>query len=359
MQTVSQATVLAAFLLCGSTGGAAGAQDYATTSRGSYTLEADRTNPDLPSDQTRAGLKAADTLLVLLKNTDLFRNRAGVNVSAWREVNVDRGAWGAGRPYYYGVGASVSLLVWEQDGVGKRHLSNSAAISVLIRVNGIPCAPIDNDGDEPDGGPPVSESRDNGARITGAFRGHDIYDGQCVFVRRTAEMPIMPLTKERYLKIEIARLQGRGDTNRARMKDDARFSPDVQKAIRAARMRADSGLSGRGREVQARLNAMSPAERRRQAAVQMHGVDGESLADVDSADALPLVQMNLKFFDPTLAATAPQVIQVVIPGMQKGVTPFGFDAEDDAFRHAFAVGARLRDQLDWSALDALVRRSPK
>jgi hypothetical protein len=108
-------------------------------------------------------------------------------------------------------------------------------------------------------------------------------------------------------------------------------------------------------QYQAQLNAMSPAERRRQAAV-----DGERLSDVDSADALPLVQLNPKFYDNTVGATVPQLIAVTIPGLQSGRVPFGFgDGTEDGVRTQLAIGARLRDQLDWAALEGLVRRSAR
>jgi hypothetical protein len=90
----------------------------------------------------------------------------------------------------------------------------------------------------------------------------------------------------------------------------------------------------------------------------MLGIDGERLVDVDSAGSLPLIQLNPRFFDSSLPASVPQVISVGIAGLQDGVTPFGYgDGTDDATKRVFAIGARLRDQLDWSAIEALVRRT--
>lgn len=157
------------------------AQEYATTQRGSLTMAGDEVSPELTPAQRRAGLQAADALLALLKKTELFRDLSGVSVSAWREVNIERGGWQTGRPFSYGVGASVSYLVWNQDGKGGRGIENGPTLHVEIRVNGTPCVPSDNDGVVADSGAPVSESRDNGARVTGQFRGRPIYDGSCVF----------------------------------------------------------------------------------------------------------------------------------------------------------------------------------
>lgn len=393
-------------------------QEYAASQRGTFKVTTDAVNPDIPAAQVRAGLEAADTLLAILKKAELFRNPVGVNVSAWREVNLDRGRWQTGRPYYYSVGATISQLVWKRDANGTRSLEEGPVTRVMIRVNGIPCAPIDNDGVEPDSGPPVSESRDNGARITGSFRGHAVYDGECLFMVRGTGSPIAPLTKERYMRLEILRLQGRLAGNRASMTDEAEHRPsDENKAmltekaptmdcapfiaalggdaagkkkameqckeanatiakqwkasqaemregasasdsgIHAARVLADTGGKSVVRRLQAELASMSPAERRKQASV-VTSIDGERLVDVDSAGSLPLIQLNPRFFDSSLPATVPQVISIEIAGLQDGVTPFGYgEGTEDATRRVFAIGARLRDQLDWSAIETLVRKT--
>jgi hypothetical protein len=340
-----------------------GGQDYAPAARGRYVHEPDRADPELPAAQRAAGLTAADTLLAILGRTELFRNPVGVTVSAWREVNVQRGGWQSGRPYYYGIGASIAYLVKGDDG----QIEDGPGISLVIRVNSIPCAPVDNDGVEPDSGPPVSESREHGARITGRFREHDIYDGSCVVIAGRPGGPIVPLTKERYLRILIADRGVRAMANREEMRKPSTQQAGVPRemqarmdsVIRAARQLADSGLGVQTNTLKAQLAAMPPAERRRQAAVELNGVDGESLADVDSTDALPLVQLNPRWFDTTLPATTPQLISVELMGIQKGVVPFGYDESDDATTRRMALGVRLRDQLDWAAIESLVRRTPR
>ena len=395
-----------------------GAQEYAPNERGAVTMAGDHVSPDIPAAQVRAALKATDTLIAILKKTELFRNPIGININLTRYVLTEPVPWQAGRPYYYGVETDISYLVWRRDYKGDRLLDNGTTLVSSIDINGIPCVPHHDDVVAPDGGPPVSESRDGGARITGEFRGHAVYS-ECVFMTRQAGSPLAPLTKERYMRLQILRLQKRVSTNRANMGEEAERPPSADSkamvagkapvidcdqlvggmpgdaaakkklldqckdanaqgakvyaqsqasvnagapaedsSLRAARVLADTGMNSQVRALQALLAAMPASERRRQAAAYVDARSGERLSDVDSVDTFPLVQLNARFFDNSLQPTVPQVVGVSMPDLQPGIPPSGFgDGTRDESKRVAALGARLRDQLDWTALEALVRKT--
>ena len=134
---------------------------------------------------------------------------------------------------------------------------------------------------------------------------------------------------------------------------------EIDSTVRANRMLADSGLKDEAHQSELKLAAMSPAERRRQAVV-IHGFDSDSLTDVTDPTGLPLEQFNVRFFDSATPPYVPQVISVAMPGLQTGFMPFGFgDESNEASRRRVALGTRLRDQLDWAALEGLLRRNPR
>lgn len=410
-------TMTSALLLLGAVRTAA-AQEYASNAHGTFKLRSDNVAPEIPAAQASAGLKAADTILAILKKTELFRTLTGVSIEANREVSVEPGGWQAGRPYYYGVEVRISLLVRQE---ASALPGDGPYIDVVIRGNSSGCGDVD-DAVPADGGPPVTALDGAGARITGEYRGHPVYDGSCLFMTAHPGSPTVPVTKERYLKIRIAQLRNRGARNRASMQGEERNKPseaikasqtaavagkapvmdcaemvkaipdassrktamdqckqgnaqivaqwaqaqgqagsggsEIDSTVRANRMLADSGLKDEAHAYELRLAALSPAERRRQAAI-VHGFDGDSLTDVKDPTALPLEQLNTSFFDKATPPYVPQVISVGMPGLQAGFMPSGFgDGSSEANQRRVALGTRLRDQLDWAALEKLLRRNP-
>ncbi len=113
----------------------------------------------------------------------------------------------------------------------------------------------------------------------------------------------------------------------------------------------------------AKLDALSPAERGAQAAVTMHrfkwSYQDDQLADVHDPDSAPLVQLNPAFFDQRKPATAPQIVTVCIPGIQ-GLENKTYErlAGDDReverrmLEQRTRDAVRIRDHLDWAALEA-------
>ena len=138
---------------------------------------------------------------------------------------------------------------------------------------------------------------------------------------------------------------------------DKRFQDIVQK-----------GREGEAQAVadqQGQLNALSPAERRSPVALIAEGRHefhiAESLGDTT---ALPLMQPNASFYDASLGPDAAQLIWVCGYHLQ-GLEDRGYErlAEgSDSWRQEKAFNerrirdmVRFRDQLDWSALDALLK----
>jgi hypothetical protein len=267
-----------------------------------------------------------------------------------------------------------------------------------------------------DGGPPVL----SGLRVTGEFRGKPFYDGECTYVSNRPVPPILPVTKERYLRLVILGMRADSarhvaeykknpisndpyaDWVRDKPKRDAenkktydelkKTSPQAADALLAAfnqqeaAMAADSdqmrGGNARLKELQqgatdtmgatiqrmqSELDGLSAAERMRPVAIEQHGVNwdwhSDQLVDPSTEDAKPLVQINPAFYDKSLAPDVPQVIWVCIPGLQGLVDKSYENQAGDTYTTEKARTERrthdatlIRDHLDWAALEALVKR---
>ena len=120
------------------------------------------------------------------------------------------------------------------------------------------------------------------------------------------------------------------------------------------------------RDLQSTLRGLSPAERAAPASVTTRGGDltwrADDLARADDPDSSPLVQLNPAFFDRSRSATAPQIITVCVPGLQgREDTSYDRLAGDERERERVMLERRtrdavlIRDHLDWSALEALLK----
>ena len=131
------------------------------------------------------------------------------------------------------------------------------------------------------------------------------------------------------------------------------------------------GVEGEGQGIanyQAKLDALSPEERRAPVAVITHhgtwSYRDDELADINDPESSPLVQLNPTFFDRTRPATAPQIVTVCIPGIQglenKAYERLAEGSERDQERRSLEQqtrdAVRIRDHLDWAALEAMVKQ---
>jgi hypothetical protein len=249
-----------------------------------------------------------------------------------------------------------------------------------------------------DNGPPVV----SGYRITGQFRGHPIYDGECAYVSTRPPL-LVPLTKDRYFKLVV--LGMRADSirhaaqfresgvasapdaytqwKRDKAKRDADFratyeqlkkvSPAAAETLRVVMQRQEADIAAdsmtlRGqnaaivqiqreatdstgamiRRTQAELDGLSAAERRQPVAISQHGVEwdwhSDQLAGSTDSSATPLMQLSFTAFDRTAAPDLPQSVWVCIPGLQ-GLVDHSYEnlAGDEREEERRAAERRTRD----------------
>jgi hypothetical protein len=126
-------------------------------------------------------------------------------------------------------------------------------------------------------------------------------------------------------------------------------------------------VGARLRTLEAQLHGLSAAERQKPVAVEVHGTEWnwatDEVADIDAADSDPLVQINPAFYDKSAAPSVPQLIWICLPGLQgnvdTGYERYAGDTRDQEQRKAerrVHDAVLIRDNLDWAALEALVRR---
>jgi hypothetical protein len=422
MRAVLRNTLRVACICVVATSARAQGTGAALTHPGSLTVNADQAvGMSAPAAQRKSVFAAADRLLAVLRTDDGIAHPIGYAVIASRVAGITRVDGDDDKPVpslpvHFGVTGRLSY--YDISSTGEMELSGGR-VPFSVIANGI--GRIENVETIP---PPL----DNGAavvsgyRVTGQFRNHPIYDGSCVVITNRPTPPLLPVTKERYLRLVI--LGMRADSTRhagqfhemaAATPDDPyakwvhdrpkreadmrktydelkKVSPDAAQGILDAfkqqevAMAADSDAMRGGaaqvkqlmhaatdstgamiRRLQTELNGLSPAERNTPVAVMQHGVDwdwrSDQLAEIDNADAVPLMQLNPAFFDKSLAPDVPQIITVCLPQISGEI-------DKDYERHAGDIRTRakaeaekrlhdalqIRDHLDWAALEALVKR---
>ncbi|MDE3128164.1 MAG: hypothetical protein KGL38_09155 [Gemmatimonadota bacterium] len=329
-----------------------------------------------PPAQRRAGYAAAQAIVALLRSDAALARPLGYSVSlapvAGTTQLVPGGRPATGR-IVYGVKGSLDYFRTAEDGRSVRADGGLVDFSVVVNAPGR-YTDAEQVAAQPDHGPPVLSD----IRKTGEFRGHPIYNGECIVVSGRGEAPFVPLAMGRYYQLLI--LDYRADSVRhaaehrqgggapagagagpssaaARAKRDAdmqatyeqlkKIDPKAAEQYLAqarameAQLAAQAGAAGGAADsspiaqavrlgaekegqnlarLQSALDALSPAQRGAAVAVRMHGVDwsyrNDELADVGDPESSPLVQLNPAFFDPSKPATAAQLVTVCLPGVQ-------------------------------------------
>ena len=280
--------------------------------------------------ESRAALAGADRLLGVLRSSDVLTHSPDFNTVVHRVTGTAYPGFDTGMPFHYGV---IGALRYTSDGgeVPLRAVVNMAACDEVTADTAL------------DGGPPVIIDY----RQTGEFRGHAIYNGDCIFITNRGVPALVPVTKDRYFKLAILKLRARQEAHRnaaGRANDDS-----VGRAVARVRQLGDSLATQQIRDVEAQLAAMPPEERREQAAV----LNNDQLlpSSLSEDGAMGLMQPNPAFFDRSLAPEVPQLIVVVLPGLQGDVEPSAIPLNAQRARDV----ARIKAQLDWAALEAMVR----
>lgn len=409
--------------------GAAGAQGTGAAATHPGTLA---TSPDQqlglkvasPTQRT-AAFAAADAVMAILRRDAALAAPVGYAVGLRRVAGISETTPG-GQPIdgslHFGVTGSMVYYVTEDDGHGGTKFDSRGDIVPFSVVVNAPGGLTDAEElrTELDNGPSVLGH----VRQTGTFRGHPIYNGNCVVISGRPIAPFVPLTMERYSRLVILGYRADSASNAERQRqsaatqasEDAKNNSSAEKAKRDANTKAtyeaikkmdpasaeqflqatrqaeaqmqaamndpsvrqgDSAVAELVRrapieegkhlqELQAKLDAMSAADRRVPVAVIIHGPSwdfhSDELYDINDPESSPLVQLNPAFFDRSRPVTAPQIITVCIPGIQglenKSYEMYaGDEREQDRVKleHRTRDVVQIRDHLDWAALEALVK----
>jgi hypothetical protein len=328
------------------------AQEYRPdeSRRGTLVISADERDGDGLTDpaQRRAALALAGQVLDVFRRDPAVASPAGYTVKLRRVIGSRSGELGSEPSLSYYAG--VSGTYWGyflKDGTPDPDASGKTPFSAY--ANTLWACPYDEDYSIEDRGKPMLDGGAPilaGLRQTGEFRGHPIFNGQCVVITNRADAPFVPVTRERYMKIELLGMHAKLD----------RFKKQVDYDHLDAKWREayDNSLKESERIIasrQAELDAMSVKDRAAPAAVRHNGPGDSTLVSPDDADASPLVTLNPAFFDHSLPASRAQVIIVNLPFLQQGVPPQG--TPDEPARRAH--GEKIRDQLDWAALEQMVK----
>jgi hypothetical protein len=358
----------------------------------------------LPTADAATAKTGEDWLIALFRRNQALADPTGFKAVMHRSEGRTIAAKALGLPFDYGITTTLTPFGWADD--GKRTIeANQTSFDFVVLVDGTGLGADINEPLAADGGPSLIR----GYRKTGTFRGHDVYDGQCVFITRNGQPPLIPVTRERYLREKIA--GARRDSTRhvgqqkangnsvmsdyyaqylrdkpkreAEMKktydmikktdpaaadkmmaDWRQSEAESEKQIRASSGGADvdqqigklraQGNAAAGeamQKLQDQLDAMSASDRKRQAFIVDLGVGQTRLANDDDSDATPLVQINPAAYDKRLGLGVAQVVSVCLPGLQSD-----FDRNDQHWNPRIAKStALIRDGFDWAALEGLVK----
>lgn len=398
----------AAFVMLLGLAPAVGAQGSPETKHGTLTLwpAGMGIGEPLSASQAKAATAGEDWLMALFKRNHALGDPIGFKAVMHRSDGRVLAAQALGLPFNYGITTSVTPFGVADD--GKTIEANQTGFDFVVLVNGVG---ISGDIAEPmaaDGGPSLVR----GYRKTGTFRGYPVYDGQCVFITRNGQPPLVPVTRERYLRAKIAQArrdsarhvdQQKSDGNtvmsdyyKQYLRDKPKREADMmtvynqlkktdaagadkylaemrkaeaenEKQIKAmnggesmdaqvskVRASANAQVGEAIQKVQEELDAMSAAERKRQAYVVDLGVGQTRLAnDADpESETTPLVQINPAAYNKALGLDVPQVVSVCLPGLQSD-----FQRNDQHWdTRRGKMMAAVRDGFDWAALEGLVKR---
>ena len=345
--------MLTAVVSVGVTATLATAQEYrADDSRfGTLAIGTDERDGDGLTDplQRRAALALAGSLLDVFRRGSAVSSPVGYMVKLHRVIGSSDSELGRapGMAYFAGVsGAYWGYFLKD----GKPDPDASGKTPFASYVNTLWACPYSEDYDveargKPmlDGGAPILA----GVRHTGNFRGHPVYNGECVVITNSSEPPFVPVTRERYMQLETLGMRAKVDRFRKQVDYD-HLDPQWRAAYDNTLKESAQIIAGR----EAELARMSAADRAAPAAVRHAGSGDSTLVSPDDPDASPLVTINPAFFDRSLPPSKAQVIIVDLPFLQTGVTPDR--TPDEPARRAHAE--KIRDQLDWAALEAMVKR---
>ncbi len=187
-----------------------------------------------------------------------------------------------------------------------------------------------------------------GGRRTGEIHGFPVYDGQCAILGRSNQPAFIPLTREQFIQLQIALYKER-QANMHKQLAGQPLSGPMGDAFASVEKDLDEAIANQ----QNKLASMSPSDRAAPAAV-LTGYGTADLTDINDDGAVPLSIPNPAFFDRSLPPSVIQSVAVYIPFLNGAPRAEGLPS--GLSEDWMPAGAKIRDQLDWSALAALVRQ---
>lgn len=385
---------------------------------GTFSLKVDNYSGQkmAPGPARTAAYADAQRVLDILRADAALANPVGYSVAAYR-IATDRVPSDApGMPYHSAVFGALNYFWVEPNGTIELH-GGSVPFHVAINTVGDP-AEIEDPEVEADGGPRVMLT----LKKTGEFRGRPVYNGSCTYITRRPVPPVIPVTQERFLTLELLKAKGNSTRHEGQRQattttptsdalqkflrerpqreaankktldalraagTDAATIQQVSTAFQDAEKQQEAGLRSaaaggadqnyqdileRAREgeaqgiarIQAQLDALSPSEKKSPAYLIGEGRDSYKLGTKDDEDAILAMQPNAASYDASLPASQPQVLWICIHGLQGVVDSSEYDNYAGDSREQskqtselrVADGVKIRDKLDWAALEALVK----
>lgn len=293
--------------------------------------------------QRQAQKALAESLLKVLRLDPAISHPVGYDVV----LNLASGdmpkGFNTGMTYFAGVQGEVHIFGYADPGSGEHGIVQVDAVDLRVFANDRWCGGSWTEADSlPDGGPPMVQDLDR----TPSVHGHPSFDGMCVLITDRTPPPFLPVTRDRYRRVQLAQMRAALKQNRAEMADmlaNPRTKGSAQEILSAYQHVVDS--------LQHVADAAGSADRARAAAVYIDGPDDSSLVAVGTQDAEPVLYPNPAFFDPSLPRDRAQSIVLRVPYGIPGVVPKTYDA-DAGRRRVFTA---IMKGLPWPALEAMVK----
>ncbi len=369
--------------------------------------------------QRTAALAEAQSVLDVLRTDAALTSPVGYAVVVKRLASARLPGDAPGMPYHAAVLGAINYFGWEDDGHGGKQIGLTGGIvpfHVAINTFGDQ-GEIESNDDEVDHGPRILYD----LKETGEFRGRPVYNGACTYVSHRPVPPLIPLSRERYYKLELIKARGDsvkfasdraketstpsrdalarflhdrpereaankktidairkmgGDTSAIRQMNEvfAQTEKEQEAGLRAA---AAGGADSKYQEIieqgrqgqiahitqlQETLDQMSPADRKSPSYLIDHGRGMYTPGSKgDDGWFLPM-QPNPAFYDQSIPPSTPQMLWVCLPGLQ-GVIDSTYqmyagdeqEQEKKTAERRLADAIRIRDKLNWPALEALVK----
>lgn len=412
---------LAALAAAGLLSTSALAQGDPKTHLGSLTVKPDiHSGKEMPAGPQRtAAFAEAQSVLDVLRGDAALTTPLGYAVVVKRLASARLPGDGPGMPYHAAVLGAINYFGLEDNGRGGKEIGlNGGIVPFHVAINTFGDeGEIESTDEEVDHGPRVLYD----LKETGKFRGRPVYNGACTYISHRPVPPLIPLTLERYYTLELIKARGSSsrfaserDTETKTPASDAlqRFLRDRpqreasnQKTIDAVRkMGADDatikqmtqayrdaeaqqeaglraaaaggadqkyqeiiegarqGVATNLSQLQAKLDALSPEERKSPAYLIDQGRGMYTLGNKDDEGMVLPMQPNPAFYDQSISPSVPQLLWFCLPGLQ-GVVDSTYqmyagderEQEKQTAERRLADAIRIRDKLNWGTLEALVK----